>query len=306
MKYDYQSILDEISEEVRKIDDWGRAANYIPELAKVDLHQFGMHLCSVDGQNFSVGDVDVKFSIQSVSKVLSLAMALSLQKEHLWKRVGVEPSGNAFNSIIQLEYENGIPRNPFINAGAIVIADILLTELKRPKEEFLNFVRNLSGIKDLEYDVKVAESEKSIGYMNASLAYMMKAKGNLQNDVEEVLDFYYCQCSIAMTCKELERTFHHLTESKQAFGSGKFTLTASESRRVNALMMTCGFYDESGEFAFEVGLPGKSGVGGAIVALDPLRYCVVSWSPGLNKKGNSVLGMKALELLTSKTGTSVF
>ncbi|MGL1889903.1 MAG: glutaminase [Reichenbachiella sp.] len=302
----YQTVIDEIYEEVTQTEDWGTSAAYIPELAKVPLRQFGVHLTTVDGLQYSKGDSQIRFSVQSVSKVLSLSIAISVMKNDLWKRVGVEPSGNAFNSIIQLEYENGIPRNPFINSGAIVIADVLVSHFKDPKKEFLEFVRGVSGIEDLQYNEKVAQSEKSVGYMNASLAYMMKAKGNLVNEVEEVLDFYYHQCSLEMNCQELVRTFYNFADTGVAFGYGDYVMTTSQARRINALMMTCGFYDESGEFAFEVGLPGKSGVGGAIVAIDPLRYCVATWSPGLNKKGNSMLGMKALEMLTSKIGTSIF
>ncbi|MFY0599628.1 MAG: glutaminase [Cyclobacteriaceae bacterium] len=302
----YSQILIDIYDELNDFENQGKVPTYIPELAKVDKDKFGICLASIDGQRHEIGDSRERFSIQSISKVLSLTMAISILRKDLWKRVGVEPSGNAFNSIIQLEYEHGIPRNPFINAGAIVIADILVSELKDPKAEFLAFVRGLCSQSDIQYNHQVAESERSVGYMNASLAYMMKAKGNLVNEVEDVLDFYYLQCSIEMTCVELANTFLNFAETNIPFGYGDYVLTASQSRRMNALMLTCGFYDESGEFAFEVGLPGKSGVGGAIVAIDPLRYCVSVWSPPLNMKGNSDKGMMALELLTDKVGGSVF
>ena len=265
-----------------------------------------MCLTTLEGQLFTTGEAHTRFSIQSISKVFSLTMAISLLGEDLWKRVGVEPSGNAFNSIVQLEYEKGIPRNPFINAGAIVVADILVSELESPGEELLKFVNGLCGCGDIQYNEVVAQSEKSVGYMNASLAYMMKAKGNLMNDVEEVLDFYYLQCSLEMDATQLSKAFLNFTDTNVPFGCGEYVLNASQARRINALMLTCGFYDESGEFAFEVGLPGKSGVGGAIVAIDPSRYCVSVWSPPLNEKGNSSKGMKALEMLTTKIGESIF
>ncbi|PIB37413.1 glutaminase [Reichenbachiella sp. 5M10] len=302
---DYGAVLCEIAVELKEFEGKGKVPSYIPELAKVDPNQFGMCLTTVEGTRYEIGDSQVKFSIQSISKVLSLTIAINILRSDLWKRVGVEPSGNPFNSIVQLEYENGIPRNPFINAGAIVIADVLVSQLKRPKEEFLAFVQGITG-SDIQYNEQVAQSEKSVGYMNTSLAYMMKEKGNLVNDVEEVLDFYYLQCSLEMTCVELAEAFRNFGETGKPFGHGEYILTMSQALRMNALMLTCGFYDESGEFAFEVGLPGKSGVGGAIVALLPERYCVSVWSPPLNKKGNSSKGMKALELLTTKTGGSIF
>ncbi|MEP4533409.1 MAG: glutaminase [Cyclobacteriaceae bacterium] len=306
MNSNYAQIINEIYAELKDFQDDGKVADYIPYLARIDRNKFGMCLTTVDGQLNKVGDADEKFSIQSVSKVLSLAMAFSQLGNKVWERVDVEPSGNGFNSIIQLEYEDGYPRNPFINAGAIVIADMLVSLLDDPKTEFLEFVRGLCGNPNIQYNEQVALSEKSVGYGNNSLAYMIKSKGNLVNDVDTVLDFYFWQCSIEMTCVELAKTFLNFGETNVPFGHGKYMLTASQSRRMNALMLTCGFYDESGEFAFEVGLPGKSGVGGAIVALNPLRYCVSVWSPPLNKKGNSNKGMKALEMLTTKLGRSIF
>lgn len=303
---DYQAILASIYEELKNLEIAGKVPSYIPELALVDAGKFGLSLTTMTGQHFEFGDSMEKFSIQSVSKVLSLAMAMSCDREKLWKRVGVEPSGSSFNSIVQLEYENGIPRNPFINAGAIVVADVLLSRLKNPKEDFLAYVQGLCNSLEIKYNLTVAESEKSVGYMNSALAYMIKAKGNLANEVEDVLDFYYHQCSLEMNCNELVRSFYNLGETKSPFGSGDYMITSGQARRINALMMTCGFYDESGEFAFEVGLPGKSGVGGAIVAINPLEYCVSVWSPPLNPKGNSSKGLKALELLTTRTGGSVF
>ena len=306
MTPDYDQLINEIYTELKDAPDEGMVADYIPDLASIDRSKFGICLTTLDGAQNKIGDADEKFSIQSVSKVLSLALVFSQLGNKVWERVDVEPSGNGFNSIIQLEYENGFPRNPFINAGAIVIADMLVSLHEDPKTVFLEYIRGLCGNPDIQYNEKVALSEKSVGYGNYSLAYMIKSKGNLVNDVEEVLDFYFWQCSVEMTCAELAQTFLNFCETNVPFGHGNYMLTASQSRRMNALMLTCGFYDESGEFAFEVGLPGKSGVGGAIVALNPLRYCVSVWSPPLNKKGNSYKGMQALEMLTTKLGRSIF
>lgn len=303
---DYQKILGEIEAEIKALPNDGIVANYIPELAKVHPDQFGIHLMTVRNEHFSVGDSDVKFSIQSISKVFSLAMAFSLLGEKLWKRVGVEPSGNPFNSIVQLEYENGIPRNPFVNAGALVVVDVLLSELKNPETDLFNFVQSLTGSKDITYNPVVAQSEKETGYLNVAFVNMMKAKGNIENDADEILDFYYKQCSIEMTCKELAEAFLHFGENGMPYTHAGFSLTNSQVKRLNALMLSCGFYDESGQFAFKVGLAGKSGVGGGIAAVFPEEFAVAVWSPRLNKKGNSVRGFYSLELLTTKTESSIF
>ncbi|MEM7298476.1 MAG: glutaminase [Bacteroidota bacterium] len=301
----YQEILNEIHKQVDCMKLPGEVASYIPELSKVDPNKFGMYLCCITGSEFSIGEVDQHFSIQSISKVLTLSLALIKQGDTLWERVDVEPSGDPFNSLVQLEYENGIPRNPLINAGAIVVCDILLDHLESPKEEYLAFVRQIAENKSICYDEKVAASEKSEGHHNRAMASLMKAYGNLNNDVEEVLDFYFHTSAISMTCKELARTFRVYSKHGK-LQSGDQLLSAKRTRRINAIMQTCGFYDEAGEFSFRVGLPGKSGVGGGIAAIYPNTYSIAVWSPKLNKKGNSTAGMLALELLTDKTGSSIF
>jgi glutaminase len=303
---DYQKIFTEVLKKMNDYKNSGSPASYIPELRDVDPDKFGVHMITNANQNYSIGDSEEKFSIQSISKVLSLVMAYKLVDEDLWKKVGVEPSGTPFNSLVQLEYDQGIPRNPFINAGALVICDVLVEHLENPKEEFLQFVRSLSGNSKLEYCSRIAESEKSTGYRNASLINLMKDFGNIRNDIDTVLDLYFNLCSIEMTCNELARTFLFLASyGKDPITNEKF-LSSSKSKRVNAVMQLCGFYDEAGEFSFKVGLPGKSGVGGGIVAILPNQYCIAVWSPRLNKKGNSSKGMKFLELFTSETESSIF
>lgn len=302
----YQDILESLYLEVLVQPDPGRLPQYIPELAKVDPGKFGIHLHSLEGQSYQVGDSREKFSIQSISKVLSLCLAFSKSGDEIWSRVGKEPSGSAFNSLVQLEYENGIPRNPLINAGAIVIADMLISLLPHPLEDFLAFVRQLSGNPEIMYDENVALSEKQTGFRNTALANFLKAYGNIHNDLDTVLDFYFHQCAIAMSCEDLAKTFLLFANQGIIPRSGESVLTGSQTKRLNALMQTCGFYDEAGEFTFKVGLPGKSGVGGGIVAILPGHYSVAVWSPRLNDKGNSVRGLLALELLTTKTGYSIF
>lgn len=303
---DYQSILDSIQDEMSYRDVTGKVASYIPELAKVDRRKFGMHVYFGDDQHFSFGDSQENFSIQSISKVFTLAMAMRLMGEDVWDRVDVEPSGDPFNSLTQLEYESGIPRNPFINAGALVISDILVDQLDDPKQELLDFVRKITGDDDIHYDKTVAASEKETGYRNVALVNYIKALGNIKCDVEPILDFYFYQCSLAMSCRDLSKAFMLFANKGRILETNEKILKPKTVKRINALMQTCGFYDEAGEFSFQVGLPGKSGVGGGIVAIHPENYSVAVWSPILNEKGNSELGMKALERLTTLTGVSIF
>ena len=303
---DYQNILERIYAAVEPFKGVGKVADYIPALAFVSPDKFGMCINTIEGDLFSIKDADERFSIQSISKVFALAMSLSVMGEDLWSRVGKEPSGTAFNSLVQLEAENGIPRNPFMNAGALVVTDILLSVLEHPEEDFLAFVRALSGSDSIGYNLDVAFSERETGYLNAAIANLLKYHGSIKGDVEQVLHFYFLMCSVEMSCRELAKAFLAFANHNNRFCYSGVSLTSSQVKRMNAVMQTCGFYDEAGEFSYLVGLPGKSGVGGGIVAIYPLRYSVAVWSPRLNAKGNSVMGMKALELLTTETKESIF
>ena len=303
---DYQQILENIYQSIQPYAQEGKQADYIPALAKVNPDQFGMCLHTIYGEIYSIEQADTRFSIQSISKVFALAMCLSLKGDELWKRVGKEPSGTAFNSLVQLEVERGIPRNPFINAGAIVMTDILLTHLENPEEEFLAFIRTVAGDDTIAYNEGMAISEREKGYLNAAIANLLKYHGTIESDIERVLHFYFLMCSVEMSCRELSRAFLAFANHRRKFNYAGVSLTASQVKRMNAIMQTCGFYDEAGEFSYLVGLPGKSGVGGGIVAVHPLKYSVAVWSPRLNTKGNSIMGLKALELLTTYTAESIF
>lgn len=303
---DYTQLLDSIYQSILPYAKEGKQADYIPELAKVSPDQFGMCIHTIYGEVGAVEQADTRFSIQSISKVFTLAACLSIKGDDLWTKVGKEPSGTAFNSLVQLEVEHGIPRNPFINAGAIVMADILLSHLEHPEEDFLNFVRAIAANDTINYNENVARSEREKGYLNAAIVNLLKYHGTIENDIEDVLHFYFMMCSIEMSCRELSQAFLVFANHRRTFDYAGFTLTPSQVKRINAIMQTCGFYDEAGEFAYLVGLPGKSGVGGGIVAIYPLQYSVAVWSPRLNSKGNSVMGIKALELLTTKTQKSIF
>lgn len=303
---DFEAIIQAVYQKIRSIDDIGNIPSYIPELEKVDPKKFGVYISSIDGFEFGIGDCYETFSIQSIAKVLSLSLAYSILGEKIWDRLDVEPSGTAFNSLVQLEADKGIPRNPFINAGAIVISDILLSSLNNPKEDFLAFVRSLSPKSTINYSAKIASSEKAVGFRNVALCNFIKSFGNIENEPSEVLDFYFNLCSLEMDCQELSKLFLFLANDGNTLLEKTQILTKSQSKRINALMQTCGFYDESGEFAFKVGLPGKSGVGGGIVAIHPQKYVIVVWSPKLNEKGNSYKGMRFLEEFTTLTELSIF
>ncbi|HCY39897.1 MAG TPA: glutaminase [Prolixibacteraceae bacterium] len=302
----YNKLFSKIYNGLEISEDQGKVASYIPELQNVNTTKFGVHLTTLKDHHYSFGDSDEKFSVQSIAKVLALVLAYKLEDEKLWERVGVEPSGTPFNSLVQLEYDRGIPRNPLINAGALVISDILVSHFEEPKKQFIEFVRKISGIQEIDYSSRIADSEKSVGFTNAALINLMKSFGNIRNDIDDVLDFYFNLCSIEMTCKELSRTFLFLADYGVCPYTKERIISTSKSKRINAIMQLCGFYDEAGEFSFKVGLPGKSGVGGGIIAIHPNKYSIAVWSPLLNKKGNSIRGMKFLELFTTETQASIF
>ena len=304
MTEDLSTVLEEILSTARASQDRGKVADYIPELAGVDPSRFALSVVLADGSQHSVGDTDVAFSIQSVSKVFALAIALGRHGDRLWARVGREPSGLAFNSILQLEHERGIPRNPFINAGAIVVTDAALAG-HAPREylgELLRFIRAAAEDDGIHINDAVARSETETGHRNVALAHYLRSYGNLLNAPEMTLGAYFHQCAVEMTCAQLARAGRFLTAAP---GMPRM-VAPGRVRRINALMLTCGHYDGSGDFAYRVGLPGKSGVGGGILVIAPGRASIAVWSPGLNAQGNSKLGTEAVEHLARRMGWSVF
>ena len=303
-----QALIDTIHDSLRARTLEGKVADYIPQLGRISPDKLGVAVQMVDGQAFFAGDADEPFSIQSVSKIFTLTLALGKIGNALWNRVGREPSGSAFNSIVQLEHENGIPRNPFINAGAIVVADTILSG-HRPKEaigEILRFVRFLADDDSIAIDPQIARSETETGFRNAALANYMRSFGNLRHPVDQVLGVYVHHCAIAMSCRQLARSGLFLANGGKNPLTGYGVVSHERARRINALMLTCGHYDGSGDFAFRVGLPAKSGVGGGILAIVPGKASIAVWSPGLNRIGNSLVGSLVLEELASKMGWSVF
>jgi glutaminase len=305
---DLQTVVSEIAAEMAQRPDRGEVATYIPELAGVDPNQFALVVVDADGNIAAGGDADVPFSIQSISKVFTLTLALGMVGDRLWKHVGREPSGNPFNSIVQLERERGVPRNPFINAGAIAVTDVILSG-HQPREaigEILRFMQFLSGDNSIVIDETVAASEKRTGFRNTALANYMKSFGVINNPVDFTLGVYFHHCAIAMSCRQLAVATRFLAYSGRNPSTGLSVVSSERARRINALMLTCGHYDGSGEFAYRVGLPGKSGVGGGIIAVAPGKASIAVWAPGLDHHGNSHLGRIALEELTRRLGWSIF
>ncbi|MEV0400773.1 glutaminase [Actinoallomurus sp. NPDC050550] len=302
---DYDALLHEVAAQARPLVGQGQVSRYIPALATVQEERFGIAVADIDGAIHGVGDWETPFSIQSISKTFSLALTLARDGEHLWWRVGREPSGNPFNSLVQLENENGVPRNPFINAGALVVTDRLQTLTGDAGAAVLEFLRAEAGNPAIAPDPDVADSEAAHGDRNAALAHFMASYGNLENPVPVVLEHYFRQCAITMSCRDLALAGAFLAR-RGVRNDGSRLLSGSEAKRVNAVMLTCGTYDAAGDFAYRVGLPGKSGVGGGILAIVPGRCAVCVWSPGLDAHGNSVAGVAALDRFTTLTGWSVF
>lgn len=288
--------------------DRGKVADYIPSLGCIDPAHFGIAIVTADGTVHTGGDADAPFSIQSVSKVFALTLALGKVGADLWRRVGVEPSGTAFNSVVQLEAEKGIPRNPFINAGAIVVSDVVLGggDPRDAIGDILRFVRFLSGDDSVFIASDVANSEAATGFRNVALGNYMRSFGNMEHRVDDALKVYFHQCALAMSCRQLAMAGRYLMLEGMHPDTGRAVVTAQRARRILSLMLTCGHYDGSGEFAFRVGIPGKSGVGGGILAIVPGKASIAVWSPGLNHRGNSKLGSEALEHLAAAMNWSVF
>ncbi|MFC8915317.1 glutaminase [Streptomyces sp. WAC05374] len=302
---DFRPVLERIAADIAATPGRGRPADYIPLLAEADPDRFGMAVAELDGTVYGVGDWRQPFSAQSITKVFTLALVLAADGETLWEGVGREPSGNPFNSLVQLEYENGIPRNPFINAGALVVTDRLQSLTGDASGSLLDFLRAESGNPALDFDEKVAASETAHGDRNAALAHFMASYGNITNPVPDLLDQYFRQCSVEASCADLALAAGFLARHGIR-ADGSTLLTRSQAKQINAVMLTCGTYDAAGDFAYRVGLPGKSGVGGGIIAVVPGRCTLCVWSPGLDRRGNSVAGVAALDRFTTLTGLSVF
>lgn len=301
---DYQGILSEITHEIQPLLGKGVVADYIPPLAKVDPNQFAMAVRLLDGTEFVTGEADHPFSIQSISKVFRLALAMDLHGDTIWRRVGREASGTAFNSLVQLETERGIPRNPMISAGALVTMDAIM-QPGGPRDPGIDFIQRCLDGQPVSFDSGVADAELITTHRNRALAHLLKSFGNLNNEPEEVIAAHTRESAVTLSCRDVCRAGAFLASGGQT-PSGSSVTEARQAKRINAVMLTSGVYDEAGDYAYRVGLPAKSGVGGGVLAVMPDLFTVCVWSPGLNPKGNSLAGTMALELFTTMTGVSVF
>ncbi|NYH53125.1 MULTISPECIES: glutaminase [Nocardiopsis] len=302
---DYAGVLEAVMDRVRPRVGEGKVADYIPELARVDPAQFGIAVATVDGGLYVAGDAGTRFSMQSITKVFALALVMSGSGGGVWGRVHREPSGAPFNSLYQLEFEGGVPRNPMVNPGALVVTDQLLTDTGGASNALRELLCAEAGAPDLGSDEAVARSESEHGERNRALAHLMADFGTIHNPVAEVLEHYFRQCSITISCEELARVGLLLARHGRR-ADGSQLLSRPDARRIMAVMLTCGTYDAAGEFAYRVGLPCKSGVGGGILAVVPGRCSVAAWGPGLDAKGNSVTAALALEAFTDVTSCSIF
>jgi glutaminase len=286
----------------------GKVADYIPELAKGKKEQLGICITDLEGNQYFTGDVQVKFTIQSIAKVVILATAIADSGfETVFSRVGMEPTGDPFNSIVRLESLKRIPQNPMINAGAI--STITCVTGKNLEERFLkvlNLARKLFHNPELDYDANVYLSELGTANRNRALAYMMKSNGVFDGDVEEHLKVYFKCCSILATCKEISY-FGAVLANKGVCPITKEMLIEPLTVKVlRSLMGTCGMYDASGEFALKVGIPSKSGVGGGIVSAVPQKMGIGVFGPALDARGNSIAGIKALEYIGKELDLNIF
>lgn len=304
-----KKLLESVIENNRCYTKEGRVASYIPELQKVNGDSLGIYISSLDGQDYFAGDYDTKFTIQSISKIISLMIAIiDNGRDFVFSRIGVEPTADAFNSIINLETKNSNrPLNPMINSGAIATVSLIHGDMADETiDRILNFTRKITGNSEIDINNEVYESEKRTGDRNRSLAYFMKSTGIINKNVEEVLEVYFKMCSMEVTCKDISRIAAMLANDGILPWSGERVVPLYATKIIKSIMVTCGMYDASGETAVNIGVPCKSGVGGGILAVSPRRMGIGVVGPALDAKGNSIAGIKVLEELSKELDLSIF
>lgn len=302
-----QQLLEKLVKDNIQFLGQGRLANYIPELSKANINALGVCVIDKNHNIYCAGDYEIRFSIQSVSKIITLMLALlDNSYEYVFSKVGVEPSGDAFNSIMKLESSNTKkPFNPMINAGAIAVASTI--KGKNANEKFnrvLEFFRYICDDETACLSNEIYESENKTGNKNRALAYFMKNDGIIEGDVEEALEVYFKQCSILANTQSLAKLGLFL--ANDGFKDGKQVISKKIAKIIKSLMLTCGTYDLSGEIALRVGLPCKSGVGGGMVSLVPKELGIGLYGPSLDNKGNSIGGVRILEALSNTLDLSIF
>ena len=284
---------------------FGEVADYIPELGKADKNALGIALASKSGNVYTAGDAETRFTIQSISKIISLCAALeSCGYDAVFDRVGMEPSGEAFNSIVELDLVSGKPYNPMINSGALAIVDLLLG--KYTFAELLEISRKLCMDGGIRMDEKVYRSEMDNCSRNRAIGWLLKSKGIIENEVDDILQLYTAMCSLSVTACSLANLALILANDGVDAGTGERLLSSSTVRVVKTIMLTCGMYDGSGQFAVEVGLPTKSGVGGGLLSIVDKTLGIGIYGPSLDKKGNCIAGGAMLRFLSSEFGLHIF
>jgi glutaminase len=303
------NLLKKVIDENRKYTNYGQVASYIPELKNARRNDLGICIIDKDNNIYTAGNYNTKFTIQSISKPIVLAMALMDNDwTSVFAKVGMEPSGDPFNSIMKLETtDTKKPCNPMINAGAIVTTSLIKgKDVKEKEERMLNFFKKLSKNDNLKINYDVYESEKATGDRNRAMAYLLKNDGFIEGNVEEVLDLYFKQCSIEVDCVDLARMGVNLASYGVDIETGERLVDENISRIVKTFMVTCGMYDASGEFAIKVGIPAKSGVGGGIMSSVPTKMGIGIYGPSLDTKGNSIAGLKILQKLSKEYNLNIF
>jgi glutaminase len=304
-----KSLLETIINNNRDYVKQGKVATYIPELSKADPNTLGICVVTLEGDEYCAGDFETKFTMQSISKVITLMLALlDNGKDKVFSKIDMEPTADTFNSISSLETRDPHkPLNPMINSGAIATVSMIAGD--SPEHIFnriLKFTKKIAGNPEIGFNEGVYRSEKATGHRNRALAYFMKSTEVMDQDVEKVLDVYFKQCSIEVTCRDIARIGAMLANDGVLPWSGEKVIPRSIARVVKTIMVTCGMYDASGHFAIEVGIPGKSGVGGGILAAVPRRMGIGVIGPALDVKGNSIGGFKVLEELSREMDLNIF
>lgn len=302
-------LLESVVDNNRKWTKYGEVASYIPELARAQRDNLGICVYTTDNDEFLAGDHETKFTIQSISKIVALMLALMDNgEEYVFEKVGVEPTADSFNSIVSLETKNfHRPLNPMINSGAIAVISMIGGDSRYEAiERILRFIRKIAGNDEININEEVYLSEKETGNRNRALAYFMKSTGIIEGDVEEVLDVYFKMCSIEVSVRDIAKIGATLANDGILPWSKEKVVPMKISRIVKTIMVTCGMYDASGDFAVSVGVPSKSGVGGGILASVPNRMGIGVIGPSLDKKGNSIAGIKVMEEMSSRLDLSIF
>lgn len=303
-----QQLLDSIIAKNRKWLKDGKVASYIPELANADPSVLGITVVDKNGRIYSAGEFEYKFTLQSITKVITLMLALMEKgSAKVFEHVGMEPTGDPFNSIIRLEtIKPSKPLNPMINAGAISVVSLLSGDAEERINKILSLIHKVTGNKSIGVNEKIYQSENETGNLNRSLAYYMKNYGVLEGDVDEHLEVYFKQSSIEVTTIDVAKIGVVLANKGRDIVTGEEIIPADVIRIVKTFMVTCGMYNASGEFAINVGIPSKSGVGGGILSVVPDMYGIGVIGPSLDDKGNSIAGVKVLEDLSRELNLSIF